>query len=413
MPAEGNRDAGKDAVRLSDSRTSGGSLGGSVRRGLGTLLLDKPPLGWPLIIPSLARRRWQGFHNRTEKLLTGPGHRGFRCDWEWTSELNLAKSFPVLAGRTLLRAAFADWPIHLADELPSGVGGEPKVSFVVGHRGEERLPLLLSTLRSLLGQRGCPVEVIVVEQAVEPLLRSRLPPGVRWVHQKPSNPTAPYSRSWAFNEGARQARGRVLVLHDNDMLAPADYASEVLRLAAEGYEAASVMRFLFYLDEVTTARLLGRPGCGPMQLRDVVPARVQQNSQGGTIAITREAYFRIGGHDESFLGWGGEDNEFWDRCRTLRFFWWSYLPFIHLWHAQQPDKPSPVERTERLRRALGIDREERVRRLADGQSGEKWKNAPRSGSAQEGPRPGDEWREGETQKMENLGSSPECRPLVR
>ena len=80
--------------------------------------------------------------------------------------------------------------------------------------------------------------------------------------------------------------------------------------------------------------------------------------------MTRDAYFRIGGHDEGFLGWGGEDNEFYDRCRLLRLHPWGYLPFLHLWHAPQPEKGKPSRALAHLDEAMAVPREERARRLA-------------------------------------------------
>jgi predicted glycosyltransferase involved in capsule biosynthesis len=42
--------------------------------------------------------------------------------------------------------------------------------------------------------------------------------------------------------------------------------------------------------------------------------------------------------DEEFVGWGGEDTEFWDRCQTLRVANHTYMPIVHLWHPSQPGK---------------------------------------------------------------------------
>ncbi|MDP2324508.1 MAG: galactosyltransferase-related protein, partial [Gammaproteobacteria bacterium] len=248
--------------------------------------------------------------------------------------------------------------------------GAPAVSFVIGHRGEERVPLLLATLASLKAQDGCGAEIVVVEQATRPILQERLPEGVRWIHQVPLVPDMPYSRSWAFNRGAEEARGRVVVLHDNDILAPAGYAAEIVRLAVEGFEAMRLMRFLFCLAQEATAEILRSPGSATRLLRNSSPEAIRQNCHGGTIAVTREAYFRIGGHDEGFVGWGGEDNEFFDRCRLLRFHPWGYLPFVHLWHCPQPEKSRPIGAQGRLREVMVVPREERVRKLVG--AGRSW-----------------------------------------
>jgi len=65
---------------------------------------------------------------------------------------------------------------------------------------------------------------------------------------------------------------------------------------------------------------------------------VQNLEAGGSIAIARDKYWQIGGFDEAFIGWGGEDNEFWERAQTLKVWNYGYLPMVHLWHTAQPDK---------------------------------------------------------------------------
>ena len=334
-----------------------------MRSRLGTLLFDRPRLAWPLYWGGTARRRWAEFRNRGERIVANPVGRGFDCEWRWTSDLTLTRVYPRLGSR-LLGVAFAEWPLRIVDAPITQGQPRPDVTFLIGHRGQTRLPLLQATVRSLLAQERCACEVIVVEQSREPLLPGHLPAGVRLVHQHPPDSGMPYSRSWAFNAGAREAKGRLLVFHDNDVLAPESYAFELLRLAAEGFEAFRLQRFVFYLDEGSTASVVTGRGPGPLDLKGLQPELVRQNCQGHTIAVTREAYFRIGGHDEAFLGWGGEDNEFYDRCRLLRFHPWGYLPFVHLWHAPQPGKSNPAGTLAHLEEVMAVPREERARRLA-------------------------------------------------
>jgi hypothetical protein len=177
-----------------------------------------------------------------------------------------------------------------------------------------------------------------------------------------------YCRSWAFNVAARHARSGVLVLHDNDMLVPRDYAACLLSHFRAGFEAVNLKRFVFYLTEAHTGGIFAQQ----LGLADRAPLAVTQNLEGGgSAAITREAYERIGGMDESFVGWGGEDNEWWERAQTLRVWPYAYLPIVHLWHAAQPGKQeadhptlrhyqalsaiAPAERIARLRRHPGGD----------------------------------------------------------
>jgi hypothetical protein len=241
------------------------------------------------------------------------------------------------------------------------MSGSPEASFVVGHRGMARLPHLLATLESIAGQSGARCECIVVEQDMDSRLADHLPPWVRHVHSPPPSSDMPYCRSWAFNVGAGYARGKVLVLHDNDMLVPADYAARSLECIGRGFDVVNLKRFIFYLGKSHSQAVCE----GAATLFDAAPETILQNLQGGGSAvIKRDAYDRIGGMDESFIGWGGEDNEFWERAQTLTVWPWGNLPLVHLWHAAQPGKQDSQYHTALRYRSLAqIDPAERIRNL--------------------------------------------------
>lgn len=320
----------------------------SLKVKLGALAYDVPRY--------VLARDWVAMRNRNEHItLDG---RGARCEWLYTSELHLANVFPA-AGARLMKRAFKRWPIVLRDAPEEQ--DAPQVSFVIGHRGLSRLPHLLETLRSIAGQRNAAVECVVVEQSAHREIEDRLPSWVRYVHT-PTNEAA-YNRSWTLNSGARAARGEVLILHDNDMICPADYAAQTLARAKEGCAFQQLKRFTFYLAERDTLRVFERN-----EVRTDVPSTIVQNLHGASIAVTREAYFAIGGFDESFVGWGGEDNEFWDRAETTgRVYAFGYLPFIHLWHAPQPAKQlgSDAPAIRRWQDLKNVPASERIRSLRE------------------------------------------------
>jgi N-terminal domain of galactosyltransferase len=244
-----------------------------------------------------------------------------------------------------MKRALHDWPIESRDEPAKQKAQSPALSFIIGHRGKERLPHLLATLQSIAAQRDATFECIVVEQSMSPEIRDQLPGWVRYVHTPLPYSEMPYSRSWAFNVGARAAQAEALVLHDNDMLVPIDYAKEILGRIEDGYEVINLKRFIFYLTETHSVGVLD----GTEHLEQRAPEVVVQNLEaGGSVAITREAYFAIGGFDESFVGWGGEDNEFWERASTRRVWPYAYLPIVHLWHAPQTGKVTSDRPTARL-----------------------------------------------------------------
>jgi len=292
------------------------------------------------------RRGWTRICNRDERVDIDAS--GVRCDWRWTSDLHIARVFPP-AGLRLMRTAFAQWPIAFADDVPRHE--RPRVSFIIGHRGLERLPHLLKTIRSIAGQRDAAVECIVVEQAEAQQAREHLPAGVRYVHT-PVPVSLPYCRSSAFNAGAHHARGDVLILHDNDIVVPRDYAAAAANSIDAGCDFANLIRFLFYLRSTDVTF-------------DAPPERVVQNTQGGSIVACRNAYFDIGGYDEGFIGWGGEDNDFWDRAATRSVQRHGSVPMIHLQHPPQPEKAlgDAAPAVARYRELETISPAERIARL--------------------------------------------------
>ena len=317
------------------------------------LLLDVPAFEKHL------RGRWERIHNRGEALTFEPSGRGVQCEWKWTSSLRICELFPRNAPR-LMQAALREWPLAFADAPPRS--DAPEVSFLIGHRGVSRLPHLLLTLRTIAAQRDAAVECIVIEQSSEREIEGALPPWVRYLHQ-PAEPNAPYARARTFNEAARAARAPRLVLHDNDMLVPARYAAELAAKMRAGDEVLDLKRFIFYLTPEDTARAM-KSGAVPDDARSET---VIENLRGGSVAITKEAYAAIGGFDETFVGWGGEDVELWERAETRRANRFGYLPIVHLWHAPQPEKTQgasapAVERYYELTRVPVAERIARLRR---------------------------------------------------
>ena len=323
----------------------------SLRQRLGALAYD-----WPRFLRHGLAGDANLMRNRHEVIVSDG--RGVRCDWMYTSELHLANVYPGTS-RILMRRSLRDWPIVLRD-APSPLSDAPEISFLIGHRGLERLPNLLATLRSIAGQSGVPIECIVIEQSTEREIEGALPSWVPYLHT-PVAPGFDYCRAATFNEGVKIARGEVIIAHDNDMLVPQRYAAEVLARVREGWQFIDLKRFIFYLTESDTRSIFsGAP------LRRDHTTTIVQNLKGGSIAATKEAYLDIGGFDEDFVGWGGEDLEFWERARAGgRVYEFGYLPIVHLWHRAQAGKVDregapALRRYEELR---AVPPEERIRRL--------------------------------------------------
>ena len=277
-------------------------------------------------------RGWISLSNRIEHLVAEEGLPGYRCDWIWGSTLHAPGVLPSLA-TSLMQVALSEWPIEFANE-PRVVAETPKISFIFAHSGRDRLPQLIRTIRSLYAQREVPCEVIVVDQSPTPLLGA-LPVPLTYRHLAKAAGAPEWQKTLAYNIGAQVAKGSILVFHDGDVCVPTDYARELVAcIDGRGFAAASLQRFLFYLNPSDTQRCEAVDGFTGR----CIPGSIAQNWKGGTIAITRDGFQAIGGFDERFTGWTGEDVEFFDRCLALRHCHNGYLPFVHLWHPPQPSK---------------------------------------------------------------------------
>jgi hypothetical protein len=259
-----------------------------------------------------------------------------------------------------MRRALSEHPVGGA-VASRGRREGPLVSFVIGHRGSERLPLLWAVLASIAAQEHSAVECVVVEETCSGDRPSILPSWVRHVRVSVADGRERYRKSRSFNLGARAAKGEVLVFHDGDILVPRDYSTTVCARTASGSEIVDLKRYLFYLTSLHTDELLQRRA----ELTTLPPDMVVQNAPGGTIAVSRSAFEAIGGFDEQFEGWGGEDLEFMERAATRRLDRFASLPFVHLWHAAQAGK-TPQKETPGMalyRNLTTIPPDERIQAL--------------------------------------------------
>jgi hypothetical protein len=335
------------------------------RQIFGAIVRDVPRYSLCFLIHPLVSHSWIKIKNRDDQLLSANNSAGVDFKEKWTSDLYLPKIFPIF-GKVLYKNAFSSHPVKF-ESAPAPSDKAPDVSFIIGHRGSARTPLLLKTLNSIAAQKGCRIECIVVEQDNVSSLDTILPRWVTHVFTPLSDAKMPYSRSMAFNMGARHANAEYLVFHDNDMLVSDDYAMHIVQKCRAGYSFVNLKRFIFYLSEATSQRMLDG---GEVNTELDLDCIVQNAKGGGSIGASKKAFLSIGGFDERFVGWGGEDNEFWERALTQKVWSFTYLPLIHLWHAPQAEKLDfDASGTKTLYNTLSAQKpEDRIAALKNGVS---------------------------------------------
>jgi hypothetical protein len=253
------------------------------------------------------------------------------CEWKNSSRLTVSRVFPAV-GRRLMAHVLDLWPVRL-ESVPEFSAGEADISILVAIGGADRLRQFEIALKTFRAQTGVRTEVVVVEQSPMSLLSGSLPADVRFVHQA-TGVGEPFNKSRALNAAARLASAEHLLLVDADFLLPTEFAAQCHR-ALLRVEAVRPARLVFYFDEPTTRVGFSEPlPRGHLGL-DSITANTPM-----PIAVTAAAYWAIGGHDESYVGWGGEDLEFLDRLRTRRLAEGGWMPLFHLWHLPAAKKAS-------------------------------------------------------------------------
>lgn len=164
-----------------------------------------------------------------------------------------------------------------------------------------------------------------------------------------------FSKSAAVNDGVSRATGDVLVIVDADGYISVDAvlycAKEIRRAREEGHRLWYVPYRQFYrLTEQASNKVLESCPCDPY-LFPTPPNPEDIQSRLGSGAgrghwygaliqiVPREAFDCVGGWDERFRGWGGEDHSIMRATDTL---YWRHktLPgqVLHLWHPMFSDE---------------------------------------------------------------------------
>jgi len=223
----------------------------------------------------------------------------------------------------------------------TGDPGEASVLVVVPFRDLSpdawRLRNLLACLLSLRDQ-SAPREsyqVVVVETDDTPRWQRAVTPYADQYLFAPKS--GAFNKSWAVNAGIVNAPGHaeVICVLDADVLADRDFiARNAVRFRKPGAMGHLSYRDMWCLDERSTSWAIGERVRmrAPEASTDHLRAFVLRRPPGCCVWVRASAYHRIGGMDERFEGWGGEDNDFAYRMDTNSAFDSYDDILLHMYH---------------------------------------------------------------------------------
>jgi hypothetical protein len=206
---------------------------------------------------------------------------------------------------------------------------EERVSVIIAYRGRDRLAALKKSIDTIRNQ-SVACHIVLVEQdhislcqkEIEPLVDSYL-----FAHSRTM-----FNKSWAFNCGVIIAPDELVMLHDGDLLLPENYIKGSIEFLASNDLVLPWAKIL-YLSEESSKRYPN----GPIKALYIWE---NHNVVGGSLLTRKSFYLNIGGMDERFEGWGGEDNAFFAKAcklgRVKKANLASGTRLFHHFHKQAP-----------------------------------------------------------------------------
>lgn len=195
----------------------------------------------------------------------------------------------------------------------------------------------VANLRAVLGWlSGMPeIEVVLVEQDHRPqLTAAALPSNCRYHFVRNEGP---FNKAWGLNVGFRNSSGAVAAFGDADMMMSSTALVACYERCRTEFEAMKPYDAHVDLTPEESECVRG----GNWHLR---PGREGQPNRegigefvcfcGGLFLIRRDIYEELGGFDERFLGWGGEDDAMTSKLLRLGKYSGTASNQVacHLWH---------------------------------------------------------------------------------
>ncbi|QIJ66057.1 galactosyltransferase-related protein [Streptomyces sp. JB150] len=214
-----------------------------------------------------------------------------------------------------------DFPEHSEPSKPAESPASPDPAGAPAHivipfrdrEGGLRTRNLLACLRALADQADGPAHrVTVVETDVEPRTREAVAGLVDdyvFAHKD-----GLFNKAWAVNVGVMSAPGdpRYTCVLDADILVDRHFvARNTARLRDGAHGSHLPFRWSLSLDEPSTLRALAlRVGAGAAEVPgSVLRGLLLREPPGGCVWLRTGLFHTVGGFDERFEGWGGEDDD--------------------------------------------------------------------------------------------------------
>ncbi|HEX4703822.1 MAG TPA: galactosyltransferase-related protein, partial [Pseudonocardiaceae bacterium] len=232
----------------------------------------------------------------------------------------------------------------LAEDLPPHTGGGDEVLVVIPFadpHGAGRLRNLLACLLALRDQTmpARHYRITVVEFDAFPRWREAIEPLVDdYVH---IHGEGPFNKSWTLNVGVRATLGsaRTLCLLDADILVDRDFLERNnARFADADNDAHLPHTEMLSLNKDASDYAIGQRCAAGAAIAPLTGLRglLLRDVPGACLWVRPAIFHRIGGFDERYQGWGGEDEDMLFRTTSAGSVIQYDDVFVHMAHRRPP-----------------------------------------------------------------------------
>jgi len=207
----------------------------------------------------------------------------------------------------------------------------PSVSYVIPIRDIGRTDSVSTVINNIRAQKFPVIDIVLVEEDMKNRLSSKVLLPLRHIHA--NSPDMHFNKSRAFNVGVLKATYDKVILHDADILVQDGYTGNMFNLLNE-YDAVHIGKDVMYLsknytDSVNNSGEVSASGDCINQVGYF---------EGGSLGCNKSTYYKVGGFNESFIGYGIEDCDFFHRLKLLsnQFYNIRSEVFYHLHHGRTP-----------------------------------------------------------------------------
>lgn len=205
----------------------------------------------------------------------------------------------------------------------------PEISYVIPFRNIEREDSIATVVANIRAQRYPIIHIVLVEQDFSTKINlDKFKPVYYYLAEEHKNLL--FNKSKAFNFGVAQAPSEKVILHDADMLVVGDYTQKISD-TLDTFESCHLGGTVIYTSEEAAA-IINKTQTVEV---DISCDRVIGYYEGGSLACTKTAYWRVGAFNEDYWGYGCEDCDFYarlaggSRWREDRTF-----DLLHLYHGR-------------------------------------------------------------------------------